>query len=507
MKNKILVWAIAASSLLTMPSCLDMEPVSSITDANMWKNEGQYTSFVYGVHSRLRESNACNLYKLGEWRSDIFYSGDNWTGESNKIDYIAANNLSAERTGLSNYADLYSTINQLNLFISKAVDTNLLSEKDKAYYLGEMYGLRAFLYFHLLRSWGDVVWIEEPSTSFDITSLDRPVTPAAEIMDKIKADIQSSTDRFGTDYSFKNDRAMWSKAATLMLKAEVYLWSSRQMGGGAGDAQIALEALDDIQNNISRSTLDLMPDFADIFSYEEKGNKEIIFAIRHQYQELNMFNNEWRNNMVPQRNTLSLYYDMETGAPIDVKTLNFNGNMYYPLQTSLYNVFETKDTRQKVTLKAVYEQAEPHDYVGCFAYKYQGTTIEGTSDRLFADDYPIYRYADLLLMKAEAKSLTNGDPAAEINEVRKRAYGDNYDETVAYPTVQDNADGINEVLLKERFKEFMFEGKRWYDLRRFGNEYVFKYTTANAEYPKRLLWPIDKTTLTNNRALNQTDGY
>ena len=53
----------------------------------------------------------------------------------------------------------------------------------------------------------------------------------------------------------------------------------------------------------------------------------------------------------------------------------------------------------------------------------------------------------------------------------------------------------------------MFEGKRWYDLRRFGNEYVFEYTTADASYPQRLLWPIDKNTLTNNPALEQTPGY
>lgn len=50
-------------------------------------------------------------------------------------------------------------------------------------------------------------------------------------MEKIKADIQSSEDSFGTDYSFRESRTFWSKAATLMLKAEVYLWSGRRMGG------------------------------------------------------------------------------------------------------------------------------------------------------------------------------------------------------------------------------------------------------------------------------------
>ena len=112
------------------------------------------------------------------------------------------------------------------------------------------------------------------------------------------------------------------------------------------------------------------------------------------------------------------------------------------------------------------------------------------------------------LRQAEAKSLTGGDPTAEINLIRARAYKANYDvATMGYPNMAGDKDGINEVLLRERYKEFMFEGKRWYDLRRFGDEYVFEYTTADDSYPQRLLWPIDKNTLTNNPALEQTPGY
>ena len=70
MKNKIISLAIMTASLFTMTGCLDMEPVSSITDKNMWESEGQFTSFVYGVHSRLRE-NSFNMFVLGELRSDI----------------------------------------------------------------------------------------------------------------------------------------------------------------------------------------------------------------------------------------------------------------------------------------------------------------------------------------------------------------------------------------------------------------------------------------------------
>ena len=52
---------------------------------------------------------------------------------------------------------MYKVINQINLIIAKTKETTVLSEAGKNYYLGEAYGMRAYLYFHLLRSWGDVI--------------------------------------------------------------------------------------------------------------------------------------------------------------------------------------------------------------------------------------------------------------------------------------------------------------------------------------------------------------
>lgn len=509
MKNKILSLAILASSLFSMTGCLDMEPVSSTTDENMWQNEGQFTSFVYGVHSRLRD-NSFNLFILGELRADIYSVENNgWSGESNNAQIYSANLLTKERTGLSNFAGFYSNINQINLFIEKAKNSDVLTESNKNYYLGQMYGLRAFYYFHLLRSWGDVVWNDQPSMGFEVGKLERAASPASEIMQHIKDDINLSEQSYGEDYSFREGRTFWSKAATLMLKAEVYLWSGQQMNGGNGDVTIAKNALTEIQTKIDRKTVDLLDNFSEVFAYGDKGsgkgNKEIIFAIHNLQNETNLFNGKWRDNMVPQQTILNSYYDMETGANF---RLNMNGTIHYPLDVTVYDKFDNTDTRKQATLKAVYEATEAHDYKGCFAYKYQGTTPTGASERLMADDYPIYRYADLLLMLAEAKSLLSEDPTNEINLIRDRAYGDNYDAaTIGYPNLVGDNDGIKEVLLRERFKEFMFEGKRWYDLRRFGKEFVYKYTTADKTLPGRLLWPIDRDTRTDNPALDQTKDY
>lgn len=504
MKKTIQMSVMGVIAMCSLSSCLDMTPVSEITDENMWQNEGQFTSFIYGVHSRLRDADAQTLFMLGELRSDIYNVATGWTGESNQVEEITSNTLTQERPGIENFGDLYYNINQINLFIYRASGTNLLSEEDRNYYLGEAYGLRAFYYFHLLRSWGNVVWNDQPSLGFEVGNLDRPATDAATVMENIKSDIASSESAFGNDYSFRSERSLWSKAATLTLKAEVYLWSSRQMNGGTADAQTALNALNDIQSNISRGELDLLPDFASVFDYENKGNNEIIFSLHNAYNEADLFNGEWRNRMVPQQTTLSSYYESD-GSPID---LNFNGNVYYPLREELYGEFDDTDTRRAGTLRAAYSKDDAGNvsYVGCFAYKFRGMTPSGASYREFCDDYPIYRYADVLLLKAEAKALTGGDPTEEINAIRQRAYADAYDvQTMGYPNMAGDDEGIEEVLLREHFREFMFEGKRWYDLRRFGQDYVMKYSSLrNAEH---LLWPIDTDTMTDNPALTQTPGY
>ena len=142
------------------------------------------------------------------------------------------------------------------------------------------------------------------------------------------------------------------------------------------------------------------------------------------------------------------------------------------------------------------------ELVGVYPHKYWG--VMNGSTRVRCDDYPIYRYSDLLLMLAEAKVLLGEDPATEINRVRRRAFGDAYDaSTVGFPN-QEVDKRPADAVLQERLFEFMLEGKRWYDLRRFGDSYVLDYTPAE---PARLLWPINQGALTNNPLLKQTVGY
>jgi len=286
-----------------------------------------------------------------------------------------------------------------------------------------------------------------------------------------------------------------------MLKAEVYLWTSYR-GGGAADAAIAKAALEEVRSNVGGLTL--LPNFADVFSAANKDNNEIIFASRNRLNEATL---GFIANHVPQTGLIVNFYDSLTVRKFDVTTDNYGGLLRAPVKIATYRKYDDRDSRKNLTIQAAYSQPAPGTFTiaGAFLKKYQGEQNAGT--RAYTNDFPIYRYADLLLLLAEAKVALGESPAAEINLVRSRAYGTNYVEaTLGFPNQPIDADP-KEAILQERLLEFVGEGKRWYDLRRMGDNYVFSKTGLAPGEAYKLLWPIDRLSLTNNRALEQTTGY
>ena len=493
--------------LVILNSCskkLDLAPESSISDANFWKTPEQVDAFVSGIHSAFRNNVGAFQY-LGEMRADIFAtdpgSSSVFTGEATQgLERLWLNNLDLNNAGVSNYGNFYFNINQINLLISQLNTTDIITPVNKNYYLGIAYGMRAFYYFQLNRSWGDVIIKTEPTKSLDVSNLAKAVSPSTEVMKLIKSDIDSSEISFGNDYSFRNKKGFWSKSATLMLKANVYLWTSYR-GGGGGDATIAQNALTNIQSAVP--SLTLLPSFADVFSTTNRGNNEIIFAVRGGLNEGEL---PFRNTFFPQAGLLANFYDSAQNRKFNVTTDNWGGLLRSPVKISTFNQFNNRDMRKLVTIQPAYNfSGGNYQIAGAFVSKFPGEQNAGA--RAYTNDYPIYRYADLLLMLAETKIILGQDPSVEINRVRARAYGSNYQlTTIGFPNQAIDATP-KEALLQERFFEFIFEGKRWYDLRRMGDSYVYKYTTILPSESYKLLWPIDRGTLTNNRLLTQTPGY
>ncbi len=510
MKKKILFFAINIFGILILNSCADqltLSPISSISDGNFWQNPEQVDTFVSGIHARFRGHNA-NFQNLGEVRADIFGtdpgSSSAFSGESTAgLEYMWNNNLSADNPGVSAYGGFYANINQLNLLISKLNTLDIVTPANKSYYLGIAYGMRAFYYYQLTMAWGKVIIQTEPTVAIDIANLAKSASSEEEVMKLIKSDIELSLTNFGSNYTFRNTKSYWSKAATLMLKADVHLWTA-QRSGGAADATIAKNALTDIQTNVAG--LSLQATYANIFSSTNRGNSEIIFASRNLLNEASI-------NIVaylPQTGLIANYYDSLANRKFDVVTDNWGGSLRAPTKIATFRSFNDKDSRKIATIQPAYTRTttgttNTYKIAGCFMKKYAGEQNAGA--RVLSNDYPIYRYADLLLLLAEAKVILGESPATEINLVRARAYGTNYTlASFGFPnqTIDKNP---KDAVLKERYFEFMLEGKRWLDLRRFGDAYVFANTNIKSTEAYKVLWPVDRATLTNNRSLTQSPGY
>lgn len=361
--------------------------------------------------------------------------------------------------------------------------------------LAQAYTMRAFMYFVMTRTWGDLIIHTDPIENTNSEVLYKERRPQTEVFQLIKDDLEKALSLYPDD-NFGDQRAMWSKPATLALKAEVYLWSGKKMNGGSSDIETALNAL----NSIKTDKLRLQPDFADVFAYDNKGNDEILMSVRFQDLEsgINYFRYMWIHaSAVP------------GDAPQEVKDIVYPigpGQGIIVASDEYRKQYTEDDTRKNASFLEIYskdqETGENKFYVSV-VLKGKGLVRDG--DRIFADDIILYRYADILLMKAEAKNALGQDPSAEINEVRKRAYKDKYEEHIYVNSTKEANDAA---ILKERLLELAFEGKRWWDLVRFDK--AFDLVPSLREHKGEdymMLFPIPLSTISVEPKVTQNPGW
>lgn len=164
---------------------------------------------------------------------------------------------------------------------------------------------------------------------------------------------------------------------------------------------------------------------------------------------------------------------------------------------------DPNDTRIRPSFRIMYRNQAGFPIAAVLLTKFIGRVDAGT--QLYDTDYPVYRYADVLLLLAEANAKLGGDPSADINLIRERAYGAGY-------TPYADSDEVTDMnaILEEYLREFIGEGKRWWALRRAGDTYVYAhintaYLSAASAY--KLLLPISLGMLNADPQLKQTTGY
>lgn len=492
---------------------LDTSPQDYFGSGNFWNNTAQVSGYMNGLHSNLRSSYQM-FYVLGEARGGTQRTGVSSLGTSLDMEQIKLNLINKDNTGISNWYGLYSNIMQVNLFIDNVENgTEFLSDSDRSYFLGQAYGIRALYYFMLYKTYGGVPIVKTVELLSGQISADKfyvPRNTPQETIDFIKEDINKSETSFGSNVTI--DKTQWSKYATLMLKAEIYMWSAKVTTGnhtavGSADLTVAKDALQQVVGKFT-----LLEDFSEIFS--EKNNDEVIFTIHFGDTEAT----NWASVFLYATADESKLVD-ENGTPLgDALDLKGRGGpLRHEWKQSFWNSYDENDSRRDATFLQYLAGSD----FGIVLKKCVGS-VNSNNDRIFDSDIIVYRYADVLLMMAEIENSLSGTCATYINQVRERAYGDNYSAAVAYT---DGSFAENELaILREKDKEFAWEGKRWFDVVRMHdagkNSLVF---SSDANYPvggagvatplltsadaHKVLWPVDVNTLNINPLLEQTPGY
>ncbi|HUH46454.1 MAG TPA: RagB/SusD family nutrient uptake outer membrane protein [Arenibacter sp.] len=500
MKNYIYL-LIAAFTFSSCESELDLTSPSELTAQGFWTSEIGARTAHSGLYANLRSS-AGNFWLLGEIRSDI------WGGrtfESPNYESLIRSEFTVATAPFGGWAGIYTNIHRVNDFLVHVPNIDFINEADKNHLMGQAYGLRAFYYYTLLKTWGDVPITLEPLGEINPAALARARSPQSEVMDLIKSDLTASLTAFGSDNSFfEGSKVYWSKAATLALKGDVYIWSGNLLGGGNADFTEAKTALE----QIASLGTSLEPSISDLWGIDNENNTEFIFALDYkQDEETNFY-----NSLTGRSTEINPTFDDMGNSMIDFV---INGaNRFGQSEKTILLLDDNNDSRKDATFirlyvddngGAGYPTYDEPAYFGSVFNKFLGRV--DSSDRIFENNVPLYRYADVLLLLAEAKNLLEEDPSAEINLIRKRAYGANYDIAVHGYTNGSQTDNAN-AILDERYKEFIGEGKRWWDLRRAGDSFVIdniSFLNPGDEY--KLVLPITTDMIGRNPLLDQTFGY
>lgn len=515
---------------LTFTSCekiIDVDPISNVGADAFYRNYTEVNAALTGCYSGL-QGPLYNEWMFTEVRGDNSKQGLATSSsvpnlELNELDMFVLN--SAHPQVYIYWLATYKNIRAINYVlrslgatyangqITIGAGTASVTEAQKNQLIGEALFLRAYHYFNLVRLFGGVAAVTEPVDPEKSKQINR--NTIAECYQLIVADLSTAKDilpqnTYSTINSANLGRANAWAAKSLLAK--VYLTLDRNAD--------ALPLLNDVINN---SGYGLLNNYADVFSIANEMNREIIFAVRYKAGGFGI-GSPFANLFAP------------TGSGNAV--VNNDGNGFNFPTESIKNAYITPTTGFSDARKAVniaqFTATRP------YVRKYTSPVI----NRFDAEnDFPVIRFADVLLMKAEATGYDgpSGSSIAIINQIRERSGAGNYPGTgdfnaVFYKYPASGTGSINDAvafktaLFKERRLELAFENQRFFDIMRTGDganlvkaHIAEEYTVHYANYrpvltlaqiqanitTEKLLLPIPQREIDTNDqiVIPQNPGY
>lgn len=414
------------------------------------------------------------------------------------------------------YQAPYILIQRANALIDHINAPGNITQADRDDYQAEARALRAIAYMRLVYLFGDVPLYTHFLQKNDVLQLKR--TPKDQVIAFIISELQAAAAKLGTK-PYNNEKGRLTQQAVLGMEAKVLLYEARMGKRSFSDAQavlaqtmaVAQGAGVDLQT--SATPTNGQANFEAIFSLANVDNKEVMFADKH--------------NDLNRGVDISTYYAAGGGnLSVSVHT-NYVNDFYctdgLPITSSpLYNTanpYANRDPRLKATLTVPGDtystsvalvpfngRATKGTLLTDFAIK-KYTTLDGLKYNMGQEDIIILRYADVLLMFAEAENEVNGPTTAAyaaINRVRARVLMPNV-------TAGLTKDKFRNEVIHERRIEFGFEGQRWFDLVTLGiaNQKINAINELGRKFVpnKQELFPIPQSEINLNPNLTQNPGY
>ncbi|MCA4806960.1 RagB/SusD family nutrient uptake outer membrane protein [Myroides odoratimimus] len=531
MKKYIFTLLTLATLGCVFQSCenfLEVEPTDSVNPDNYYKTEEHIFTALIGVYNTLSDTRNGNvlyagdfLHKLGEEGEEGYYRH---TPQRNIISQFLYNPSAPSLSSF--WSQLYKGINEANILLERIDQASFKNKANRDIYKGEALFLRSYFYFMLVSHFGDVPLMLKGVDTATLATTPMARTSSSVIYEQITTDMQQAFELVAPISSY-NHGGRVSKSAVAGILSRVYLhWAGYPLKNTSkyeNAKQWALTVMDasKVEHNHS-----LNNSYSQIFiNYSQD-----LYDINESIWEVEFSGN--RTDHPRQAGAVGNYNGIRSSANSPIG--NANGNIR--ATATLFLMYKDNDIRRDWAIAPFdynndgtknYRTDNETQIWGRYAGKYRREHELNSEKTSYTPiNFPLLRYADILLMYAEAEYQTSGITGGAIeaiNQIRKRAQTDLISSTDFSASSKDFMLFIQE----ERARELCFEGLRRSDLIRW-NVYVETIEAMVATYennpmvalgtktllmnlknisPRHRLWPIPTRELMFNKLLTQNEGW